>query len=347
MQNEQKRNNTLRRWTIRFVLILVDIFIVNFSYYMALVLRFYVNHAFNPSAVPFVPMFYRFAPKYTVCCIIVFALFKLYHGMWRYAGVNDINRIIEACAVTCVIQIVGTLMTVGRMPISYYGLGAVIQFMLITAVRFSYRILRGELARLAKKKNAASVNVMIIGTGETARVFLLQIYGDRDNAAHPVCAIDSHNHEKGIVFNGLPVAGGIEDITDAAAKYKVQTAIIADSLMSAEQREKVRKLCKEIEVGVQDFSGYNQVSSAVGLNQLMSITDGPVQIRYKGKTQDFENGEQAAMALPEGYVVKEISVTGGGLLRVRIDKDLVALNDTSEAWVQSYEKETGEEISFF
>ena len=40
-------------------------------------------------------------------------------------------------------------------------------------------------------------------------------------------------------------------------------------------------------------------------------------------------------------------MTGGGLLRVRVDKDLVAINDTSEAWVQSYEKETGEEISFF
>ena len=36
-----------------------------------------------------------------------------------------------------------------------------------------------------------------------------------------------------------------------------------------------------------------------------------------------------------------------GVLRVRIEEDLVKLNNVNEAWVQSYEKETGEEISFF
>lgn len=347
MQNEQKTNQNLIKWVFRIGLILVDIFIVNFSYYLALLLRFYVNHQFNPEAVPYIPLFYRFAPGYTVCCIIVFAFFKLYHGIWRFAGINDANRIIKANIVTCVIQIVGTLLTVGRMPRTYYALGAMIQFMLMMAVRFSYRILKGEYIRLTRNKNIGSVNVMIIGAGESARIFLQQIYSDKDNAAQPVCVIDGRNQEKGIVFYGLPVVGGLNDIPAAAAKYNVRTAIIADSLMSAEQRETARKLCKDLEIGVQDFSGYNQVTSAIGFNQLMSITDGPVQIRYKGKTQDYENGEQAAMSWPGGYVVKEISSTATGVLRVRIDEDLVKLNNVNEAWVQSYEKETGEEISFF
>ena len=79
----------------------------------------------------------------------------------------------------------------------------------------------------------------------------------------------------------------------------------------------------------------------------MTIRDGPVQVRYKGSIQDYENGEQAAMAWPGGFIVKEISSTATGVLRVRIEEDLVKLNNVNEAWVQSYEKETGEEISFF
>ena len=172
MQNEQKTNQNLIKWVFRIGLILVDIFIVNFSYYLALLLRFYVNHQFNPEAVPYIPLFYRFAPGYTVCCIIVFAFFKLYHGIWRFAGINDANRIIKANIVTCVIQIAGTLLTVGRMPRTYYALGAMIQFMLMMAVRFSYRILKGEYIRLTRNKNIGSVNVMIIGAGESARIFL-------------------------------------------------------------------------------------------------------------------------------------------------------------------------------
>ncbi len=61
MQNEQKTNQNLIKWVFRIGLILVDIFIVNFSYYLALLLRFYVNHQFNPEAVPYIPLFYRFA----------------------------------------------------------------------------------------------------------------------------------------------------------------------------------------------------------------------------------------------------------------------------------------------
>ena len=84
MQNEQKTNQNLIKWVFRIGLILVDIFIVNFSYYLALLLRFYVNHQFNPEAVPYIPLFYRFAPGYTVCCIIVFAFFKLYRLVSTY-----------------------------------------------------------------------------------------------------------------------------------------------------------------------------------------------------------------------------------------------------------------------
>lgn len=33
----------------------------------------------------------QFAPVYTVICIIVFAGFGLYKGVWRYAGMHEIK----------------------------------------------------------------------------------------------------------------------------------------------------------------------------------------------------------------------------------------------------------------
>ena len=49
--------------------------------------------------------FWQFAPFYTVLAIAVFAAFRLYGGMWRYAGINDMNRIILANLCTSVVQI--------------------------------------------------------------------------------------------------------------------------------------------------------------------------------------------------------------------------------------------------
>ena len=91
-------------------IMLLDIIAVNAAYFLALMVRLYVNFEWREVARDYyLPAFIRFAPVYTVLVILVFAAFRLYGGMWRYAGMNDMNRIICASAVTAVIQVVGTL----------------------------------------------------------------------------------------------------------------------------------------------------------------------------------------------------------------------------------------------
>ena len=51
---------------------------------------------FRPTVSYYQTDFLKFAPFYTILCILVFAIFRLYGGMWRYAGINDMNRIIGA-----------------------------------------------------------------------------------------------------------------------------------------------------------------------------------------------------------------------------------------------------------
>jgi len=346
MQNEQKTKTSLSRWIIRTALILVDVFIVNIAFFMALVIRFYVNSVFHPAAEPYVSKFVQFAPWYTLCCIIIFAFFKMYNGMWRFAGINDANRIVLANLVTCAVQVLGTLLTVGRMPNTYYIIGAVIQLVLTCAVRFSYRFIMRETTRLARRSNSASVNVMIIGVGESARVFLRQLYSDKNNVAHPVCAIDYRKKFVGRSFDGLPVVGGIDAIANAIIKYHIKGVIIADSFIPHEDREEVKKICTDLNVGIQDFSGYIQNGTTLGFNQLMRITDGPVRIIFEGKTRDYDNAEAAAMDFPERYAVKSIA-SEMGVLVVVIERDYVSLNNVDDEWVHNYEKETGEEVSFF
>ena len=65
-------------------IVLLDIVAVNAAYMLALLIRFYVNFQLRPVAVDrYLPAFLRFAPFYTVLCIVIFALFRLYGGMWR------------------------------------------------------------------------------------------------------------------------------------------------------------------------------------------------------------------------------------------------------------------------
>ena len=198
MDKSENRTKLYARWFfIRLAMVVFDIFAVNAAYFCALVVRFYVASEFNVWAVRYIPAFADFAPFYTLVCIVVFALFRLYNSRWKYAGLNDLNRIALANLVTCIVQVAGSMLFFMRMPVTYYLIGAVIQFTLITISRFSYRFFIFELGRVRKLRSKTNINVMVVGVGETSRIVIKHLEGDADNAAHPVCLVDFRGNEFG------------------------------------------------------------------------------------------------------------------------------------------------------
>ena len=99
-----KEQFPLKKWILRFILLVYDVTAVNLAYFLALVIRFYVNNQFHWDGATYIANYVTFAPYYTVACIIVFILFRLYDGMWRYAGIRDFNRILNANIITCLIH---------------------------------------------------------------------------------------------------------------------------------------------------------------------------------------------------------------------------------------------------
>ena len=88
--------------------------------------RFFVGGELRAVAVNrYMPAWVGFTPWYTMLALIIFMAFRLYGGMWRYAGINDMNRIIGASAVTTVLHVAGTIIFFTRMPLTYYIIGAV------------------------------------------------------------------------------------------------------------------------------------------------------------------------------------------------------------------------------
>ena len=347
-ETEKKHKFVYIRWFfVRLAMVLFDIFAVNFAYFIALIIRFYVNFEINEWAVRFIPAFRAFAPWYTVCCLVIFWAFKLYNNRWKYAGLNDMNRILLANLATFVVQVAGSVVFVLRMPVTYYVIGAVIQFCMIAASRFSYRLFLMERSRVRNRRNATSIPVMIVGVGETSHLVRRHLENDGENAARPVCLLDFRGEEFGNMMEGLPVISGVDKLADAIKKYSVECVILADSTMPTDVRKAVREICGEMNVEVQDFAGFFQESrGAVTLRNLMEYAKGEVELVVNGKSQSFANGEQAVMSVTGKYVVKSVAAHENRLV-VELQKDILVPNDVKEKWVQTYEKETGEDISFF
>ena len=262
------------------VIMILDVVAVNFSYLLALLLRLYVNVTFNQTVSMYLKDFSQFAIFYTIICLAVFSFFKLYNGMWRYAGLNDLNRIIIANLVTTIVQVLGTVLFIRKMPISYYVLGSMFQLFFILCLRFGHRIILMEKSKIIRHCSP-SENVMIVGTGRDAARVIDYIENNRNYNLRPVCIIDDKSNISGKTMNGIPVIGGIEKIEEGIEKYRVTNVCIADPLLDNDVRKHLESICQERYINLKDYGGYLlylQDNAA-----LFQIVKAPTVMNVKGR----------------------------------------------------------------
>jgi len=309
--------------------VLLDVVAVNASYYLALLIRFYVNSEFRPTVSYLLGDWASFAPWYTVICITVFMLWRLYGGMWRYAGINDMNRIIGANVCTSIVQIVGTLIFVRRMPITYYVIGAVLQFIFIAAIRFSYRIFLVEKKKLTRTER---ISALVIGSGDLGRKVVNHL--EDGGSYHTVAIVGS---DVGRMLNGVPVIA-FSSLASVIDEKKIKAEFIADPLLTAENRKDMQRIVAEKEISIQDYTGYQaNTSGRIPLTALLSLTHGTVTIVVDGQKKTYENPEAVLKDITEKMDVKEISTP-----EITIQK---AVDTGWNAWVENYTATTGQDIS--
>lgn len=333
------------RWfLIRFILVVYDILAVNLAHYMALVIRFYVAKQFHSVAPYYIEAYSSYAFWYTAACLGIFSFFKLYSGIWKYAGFNDLNRIVFASIFCLGAHVGGTLLFGMRMPITFYCIGAALQFCLITASRFSYRLLLMEKTRFCGNRDA-QIHALVVGTGGTAKTVCREL--ERESDIRLMCVLNYKNARVGSLFDGIPVINGVDHLKRAVEKYQINYVIIASASMSQEIRSRIKELCKEINVEAQDYSGFFlSTGGHITFRNLAECTDGPVELIVHKKHQKFPDGKQAMRHIVGRYMVKRVWAEAG-VLRIELDDYSVVENDLNADWVRDQEKETGEEISFF
>ena len=328
---------------IQLALVLFDAVAVNLAYYMALVIRFYVNNEFNEWAVRYVPEFWKFVPYYTVFCLIVFSGFRLYTRRWKYASTEDLNRILMANIVTCVGHIAGTLLITTRMPLTYYALGAIIQLALIVGSRLSFRMvmLEVERSRARRRSSGPLKKVMVIGVGETAHQVLRHMEHDLDGAMKPVCMVDFRELSFGTMMGGIPVVGGVDAIAAATKTYGVESVILADTTMPGVVRKRVREICDELNLEVQDYVGYFQESwGSMTLSTMVAYATSEVELVINGVHRKCANGRQAAKHITEHHAVKAIYAKNNRLV-IELQTPLALMYITNDPTVAQIAEKNG------
>lgn len=302
---KEKKNlhRRMERWEfVSLGLLLYDALAVNAAYFLALWLRYDMRY----SAIPpeYLAAFLRFAPVHTAVCLAVFFLLRLYNSLWRFASFNELARSLGATAITCVFHWVGMNAFVCRMPVAYYVIGALGQFLMVTAIRFAYRFVR--LLSASRRKNARAVhNAMIIGAGAAGQAVLRELKTSEAADAVPRCIIDDDPNKWGRTIDGVPVVGGREVIAEMAERYGVDQILIAIPTLSMQERGRLLTLCGETGCRLKTLPALYQLANGeVSLNKLRPVA---VEDLLGRPPISVEMGEIFAQI--QG---KTILVTGGG-----------------------------------
>ena len=200
----QKKKKSIEHWkVIAFYLLIYDIVAVNASYFAGLWLRFDLQFSHIPSE--HLRAFLKFSPVYTVFVLVIFNSLRLYNSLWRFASFSELNRIFAASVITALFHTVTITLLFGRMPASYYIIGAILQCVLITGVRFSYRYI--TLIRVGREQSAGNTrNVMVIGAGAAGQVILKELKGSKELASKPRCVIDDNSNKWGRFIEDVPLS---------------------------------------------------------------------------------------------------------------------------------------------
>ncbi len=239
-----KKHSIFGDWHIRAVfLTLYDFVAIAVAYFFALWLRFDCRYEAIPTQ--YVEAWIKFLPIYTAVSILTFWMFHLYQSLWRFASFVELKRLCFASAILAVFHTVGITLLFGRMPTSYYIVGAGVQFVLELFVRFFYRFIALERTKKARaaQKNLAN-RVMLIGAGSAGQMILRDLHSAKKLRDYICCIIDDDSNKWGCFIDGVPIVGGRDDILLNIKKYKIEKIFFAIPSASAEQRRDILNICK-------------------------------------------------------------------------------------------------------
>ena len=258
-------------------------------------------------------------------------LFKLYGGMWKYAGLTELLMFILAGVVFLAYNILMVkLDSLDIIGMGWAFMASVGAYAVIMATRFAIK-LRQAYIRL-RQKGAVDNNtkkVMIIGAGYTGELLVRDMFSGKKGNLFPVCLIDDDKSKIGMNLHGVKVVGDTTKIEYFAKKFGVDLIIIAIPSIGKADMQRVLEQCRKApcktktvsslvsimegqasasdikEVSIEELLGREQVK--VNLNEITTyIKDKVVLVTGGGGSIGSELCRQISKQKPKQLIIVDI-----------------------------------------
>jgi len=226
-------------------MITVDIGMISLAYFCAYLLRFEGNIPQNHISLYVKTIFIIITLK-----LSFFFYFNLYRGMWRYTGLSDFVKILQAAAIssTSLALLILLFFHNHGFSRSVLVLDFILTFIFVAGSRLSIRILFlndvqsfhlfDRAVKTSKKK------LLIIGAGDAGEFILREIKDNPKINFEPIGFLDDNRSKWGQEIHGVRVLGDVEHISKI--KNKFDEILIAIPSATGVQMKQLVSMCEKV-----------------------------------------------------------------------------------------------------
>ena len=248
-----------------FLAVLHDIVVAAFAWYGAYLLRF--NFAIPDD---FIASMLHSLAWVVALQVLVFVLFGLYRGVWRFASVSDLKRIFLAISMSTVLIIAVLFMSQTDIiiPRSVIILDPILLILMMGGSRFIYRAWKDH--QLYGMTLNQGNPVIVLGAGEAAVALVKDLARSADWQV--VAMLDDDRNMLGREVFGVKVKGRISDLGAVSKRLNVAHVIVAMPSVNHQKRRQAIELANQLGLEVLTVPAIDDlISGKVSVSQIRKV----------------------------------------------------------------------------
>lgn len=267
---------------------------ISFSYWLR----------FNFSAIPALRSV-GFVELMLVAVVInglMFWFFGCYRGIWRFASIPDLVRLIKAVAVGDIGTILVCFM-IGRLegiPRSVLVLYPILLVGALASARITYRVVKDHSLKFDFEQGT---RVLLVGAGHAGEMLLRDI--EHRGQFSPMAFVDDDPQKQGHEVRGIRVCGTIEDLPRLLEELDIQVVLATMPSAPLNMLERMVRVCAERGIKCRTLPSLAELADGrIEVTRLRTITVEDLLGR-----DPVELDQQSVVSFLSG---KRVLVTGGG-----------------------------------
>lgn len=282
----------LNKWKKRGIAFFSDVSVTAISWLVALWLSSSALHdTISLSAIMSVVL---------IQCII-YPICGLYLGIWRFASIPDLVRIIRAVIIGTVINITFLQLNGLAIPLKAYIIYALLLIIMLSGSRLLFRWMRDYPKSFSDGKR-----ILVVGAGSAGEGLIRDLY--RSSLIYkycPVAFVDDDTMRHGCEVQGVRILGSCSDIKRLVNQHNIELILIAIPSATSKRMREIVSYCEESNIPFRT------------LPSLRDIADGVVKISSLREIllEDLLGREQVHHdwgCIKSSIEGKTVLVTGGG-----------------------------------